>query len=68
VLGGAAKDEPDAFAAMVAWFGRAVAEHREPLEAIAREHGEARLTAGGVLDRLLWFDSEGRTHFAKTSA
>jgi hypothetical protein len=45
------------------WFARTGVEHRPRLEAIAREHREVELTAGGVLDRLLWFDSEGHRHF-----
>jgi hypothetical protein len=61
VLGEGAKDEPGAFAAMVEWFGRAAQENGEELEAIAREHREVRLSGAGVLDRLLWFDSDGHT-------
>jgi hypothetical protein len=63
VLGEAHKDSPDAFLCTADWFARAVVEHRGALEAIAREHREVELTAGGVLDRLLWFDSEGHRHF-----
>jgi hypothetical protein len=63
VVGDAAKDDPDVFMKMAEWFARTVVEHRPRLEAIAREHREVELTAGGVLDRLLWFDSEGHRHF-----
>ena len=66
VLGEAQQDDPDAFVKIVDWFGRAAHEHRGPLEAIAREHREVALTGAGVLDRLLWFDSEGHAHFAGT--
>jgi len=63
VLGEADRDHPDAFMRIVEWFARTVIEQRAALEAIARDHTEVQLTAGGVLDRLLWFDSEGHRHF-----
>jgi hypothetical protein len=63
VLGEAARNEPDAFARMVEWFAPAVAAHGAELDRLAREHREVALTGAGVLDRLLWFDSEGRKHF-----
>jgi hypothetical protein len=66
VLGEARKDDPDAFVEIADWFGRAAREHRGALEAIARDHREVALTGAGVLDRLLWFDSEGHAHFAGT--
>ena len=65
VLGEGAKDDPNAFGRMVDWFARAAMAHEPELAAIAREHREVDLTAAGVLDRLLWFDSEGYTHFPK---
>jgi hypothetical protein len=69
VLGEAAKDDRDAFARIVDWFARAASTHDAELARIAREHAEpeqsVELTAAGVLDRLLWFDSEGHTHFPK---
>ena len=65
VLGDAARDDPDAFGRMVRWFAGAAMEHAAGLEAIARDHREVELTGAGVLDRLLWFDSEGHTHFPK---
>jgi hypothetical protein len=63
VLGDAGKDAPGAFMRIVEWFARAVIDHRGELEAIALVHRVVELTAGGVLDRLLWFDSEGHRHF-----
>ncbi len=65
VLGDAAKDDPDAFARIVEWFARAALDHRADLEGIAREHRDVELSGAGVLDRLLWFDSEGHKHFPK---
>ena len=65
VLGDAAKDGPDAFGRIAEWFARAALAHRAELEAVAREHLEVVLTGAGVLDRLLWFDSEGHQHFPK---
>jgi hypothetical protein len=65
VLGEAAKDGRDAFGRIVDWFARAAMTHEPGLAAIAREHREVELTAAGVLDRLLWFDSEGHAHFPK---
>ncbi len=55
----------DAFLGAAQVFAGAVRDHEEDLAAIARAHSEVRLTPGGVLDRLLWFDSEGFRHFLK---
>jgi len=67
VLGESARDDRDAFGRIVDWFARAALTHATELGAIAREHAESEqpveLTAAGVLDRLLWFDSEGHAHF-----
>jgi hypothetical protein len=63
VLGEAGKNDPDAFVKIVDWFGRAAREHEHVLGEIARNHREVRLSGAGVLDRLLWFDSEGHAHF-----
>ena len=60
---GAEHDGPSAFGRIVSWFEAAVIANRAELEAIAREHLEVRLSAGGVLDRLLWFDTDGHRHF-----
>jgi hypothetical protein len=65
VLGEPEKDSPDAFVHIVSWFGRAVRDHEAVLAAVAGAHTEVRLTPAGVLDRLLWFDSDGHTHFPK---
>jgi hypothetical protein len=54
---------PAAFGAMVAWFAGATRAHAAALAAIARAHAEVELTGAQVLDRLLWFDSEGFRHF-----
>jgi hypothetical protein len=71
VLGDAAKDPadaPDTFARIVDWFARTSLDHRAALDSVAREHAVqvgVELTGAGVLDRLLWFDSEGHKHFPK---
>jgi hypothetical protein len=65
ILGEAAKDHPHAFGRIVDWFSRAVPSCAIELGRIAREHQEVALTPAGVLDRLLWFDSEGHTHFPR---
>ncbi len=65
VLGDGAKDEPDAFGRMVDWFARAAIAHTTELDRIAREHREVELSGAAVLDRLLWFDSEGHAHFPR---
>jgi hypothetical protein len=65
VLGEAARDDRDAFGRIVDWFARAAMTNATELARIARGHREVELTAEGVLDRLLWFDSEGHTHFPK---
>jgi hypothetical protein len=49
------------FGAMVDWFAGAVRDLRAPLAEIGRPFA---LDAAQVLDRLLWFDSEGHRHFA----
>jgi hypothetical protein len=63
VLGPRECDAPNAFGRIVAWFEAAVIANRSELEAIAREQAEVPLGAGGVLDRLLWFDTDGHRHF-----
>jgi hypothetical protein len=63
VLGEGKEDQADAFVQVVDWFGVAARDHHALLAEIARRHAEVRLTGAGVLDRLLWFDSEGHTHF-----
>ncbi len=63
VLGEGVPSDPDAFVAMVSWFGEAVLEHWDGLTAQAAAHMEVPLDAAQVLDRLLWFDSDGFKHF-----
>jgi hypothetical protein len=65
VLGANAKDDRDAFARVASWFARTVRAHRAELEDHARAHREVELGPAGVLDRLLWFDSEGHAHFPR---
>jgi hypothetical protein len=63
VLGDAAKDAPDAFERIVRWFTAAVRANETELRALAGLHREVALTPGSVLDRVLWYDSEGARHF-----
>jgi hypothetical protein len=63
VLGADTPADADAFVAMANWFGAAVEEHWDGLTAFAAEHAEVPLDAAQVLDRLLWFDSDGFKHF-----
>jgi hypothetical protein len=62
-LGPDVKVDPNAFVAMTSWFGEAVEEHWDGLTACAAAHTEVPLEAAQVLDRLLWFDSDGFKHF-----
>jgi hypothetical protein len=63
VLGEAAS-EPRAFVAMVSWLTAEARAHSAELDVLAAAHTEVPLSAAQVLDRLLWFDSEGYRHFA----
>jgi hypothetical protein len=63
VLGDAAAEQAGAFAAMVNWFTAAVDEGKDELTSWANAHEQVPLCAAQVLDRLLWFDSEGHRHF-----
>jgi hypothetical protein len=65
VLGDGAPTSAGAFVSMVDWFVGATITHRDELATMAAEHREAKLTGASVLDRLLWFDSEGHRHFPK---
>jgi len=67
VLGPDEADDEGAFATMIGWFVRSTAGHREELAALAHGHDGAPLSGPQVLDRLLWFDSEGHRHFAARS-
>jgi hypothetical protein len=60
----AAPADGDTFVAMASWFGEAVEEHWDALTACAAEHKEVPLDAAQVLDRMLWFDSDGFKHWA----
>ena len=59
VLDERAESEPTSFVAMIHLFTSAARTHREALSEIGRACSPAPLGAGQVLDRLLWFDSEG---------
>lgn len=63
VLGPSFAADARAFVAMLDWFARAVAEAEPELTSWARGHREVSLGPAQVLDRLLWFDSEGFRHF-----
>jgi hypothetical protein len=64
VLGEGVVSDAKAFVGITRWFGEAVAEHWDGLTAEAAKHAEVPLDAAQVLDRLLWFDSDGFKHFA----
>ncbi len=64
VLGEEKAADLTSFIAMIDWFTDASATHAEELAALARAHTAAPLSGAQVLDRMLWFDSEGHTHFA----
>jgi hypothetical protein len=68
VLGDAAPEGAEAFVAMVDWFGAALGEGKAQLASWAAAHGEVPLSPAQVLDRLLWFDSEGHRHFPNLKA
>jgi hypothetical protein len=53
----------ESFVNMVHWFAEATAKHRAELTTIANAHTPVKLSAAQVLDRMLWFDSEGHRHF-----
>jgi hypothetical protein len=66
VLGESGPEDAGAFVAMIEWFADAVKEGETELGAWARAHKEVPLSPAQVLDRLLWFDSEGHRHFPST--
>jgi hypothetical protein len=69
LLGAGALHDAGAFVVVVDWFGAAVEQARELLAGWAAAHREVPFDAAQVLDRLLWFDSEGHRHFPpKTGA
>lgn len=63
VLGADGPTDGAAFVAMVDWFASATASCRDELGTWAAAHAEVALSGAQVLDRLLWFDSEGHRHF-----
>jgi hypothetical protein len=63
VLGEEHAAEEASFLAMIDWFTAAAIAHSAELEAVASSHGAARISGAQVLDRVLWFDSEGHQHF-----
>jgi hypothetical protein len=63
VLGDDERGDPRSFLAMVDWFCDATIRHEDALAQIAEAHAEVSLSPPQVLDRLLWFDSEGHRHF-----
>jgi hypothetical protein len=63
LLGEGAGADVDAFAAIGDWFVREARAHAAELDDWASRHEEAKLEGAQVLDRLLWFDSEGHRHF-----
>ncbi len=53
----------ESFVKMVNWFQATRADHLDELARIAAAHAPVKLCAAQVLDRMLWFDSEGHRHF-----
>ena len=65
VLGDEAGADVSAFIGIVEFFVAASGANLEDLSLVAEHHSEVSLTGAQVLDRLLWFDSEGHRHFPK---
>jgi hypothetical protein len=63
LLGESAGHDVDAFVKIADWFVQTVRTHASDLDAYAAAHEEVTLEGAQVLDRLLWFDSEGHKHF-----
>ncbi|HLK38390.1 MAG TPA: hypothetical protein VKU41_16620 [Polyangiaceae bacterium] len=63
VLGPGEREDARAFLSMVDWFAGAVREGGAELASWGASHDGVPITAPQVLDRLLWFDSEGHRHF-----
>ena len=68
LFGGAPPRDAAAFLAAIEWFRATVVEATGALEGWARSHHEVALSAAQVLDRLLWFDSEGHRVFERQGA
>jgi hypothetical protein len=64
LLGEGAGADPEAFVAIADWFVKTSRAEAETLDAWAASHDEVTLERAQVLDRLLWFDSEGYKNFA----
>jgi len=63
LLGDSAGSDPDTFVRIADWFVQAVRANAAELDESAASHEEVTLEGAQVLDRLLWFDSEGHRHF-----
>jgi hypothetical protein len=63
LLGESAGLDADVFVRISDWFVQTSRSHAEALDAVASSHVEVTLEGAQVLDRLLWFDSEGHRHF-----
>ncbi|HEY2517176.1 MAG TPA: hypothetical protein VGI39_40160, partial [Polyangiaceae bacterium] len=61
-LGGDASG-PGVFVSMLDWFSRATLANESALVDVARSYGAVPLDAPQVLDRLLWFESDGFKSF-----
>ena len=66
VLGEAAGSDAAAFIAMIEFLVATSRDNEEDLRLVADHHTEVPLSAPQVLDRLLWFDSEGHKHWTPT--
>lgn len=65
VLGRPGTNDVTAFIAMVEFFTQAARDNAEDLQLCADHHAEVPLSGPQVLDRLLWFDSEGHKHWKR---
>jgi hypothetical protein len=63
LFGEAASSPTDAFLAALDWFPAATRAAHEDLARWAAAHTDVPLSPAQVLDRMLWFDSEGHRHF-----
>ncbi len=63
LLGTSAGSGVDAFVQIADWFVKTTRAEAVTLDEWAASHDEVTLERGQVLDRLLWFDSEGYKNF-----
>jgi hypothetical protein len=63
LLGDAAGADPEAFVRIADWFVQTTRAEAATLDEWAASHEEVTLEGAQVLDRLLWFDSEGHKNF-----